>query len=294
VELPILGPAAAAQAIGGGAYWGALIEPRGGTMNALAYARGLASAACGMGAAIRAGSRVSSMAREGTAWRLRTPRGMVRADQILICTNAYTDDLWPGLSRSLIPLRAYQLATQPVPEDLRRRILSGGRALTDTRRLISGVRLHPNGHIHVSGAGPLFGPERRPDYSVSTRRLLTLFPQLGQIDWAFHWSGWLAMTGDGIPHLHALAPGVLAGLGYSGRGIALATIMGRELARGALGTPVRDLLIPASAPSAPHHIPFPALARAGVHALATSYRLRDAIALARYGRGPQSMTRDAV
>ena len=287
VELPLLDPAATAKAIGGGAYWGALIEPRGGTVNALGYVRGLARAAGDAGAAVHAGSRASSLARDGTAWRLRTPRGTVRADRILICTNAYTDDLWPGLGRSLIPLRAYQLATQPVPEALRCQILPGGRALTDSRRFISGVRLHLDGHFHVSGAGPLFGPEREPDYGVSTRRLLTLFPRLGRIDWAFHWSGWLAMTGDGIPHLHALAPGVLAGLGYSGRGIALATIMGRELARGALGTPVRDLLIPASTPSAPHHIPVPALARAGVRALATSYRLRDAIDLARYGRGPQ-------
>jgi sarcosine oxidase len=294
LELPVLGAAGAAQAIGGGTYWGALLEPRGGTMNSLAYARGLADAAAGAGVSIHAASRVSSLARDGAAWRLRTAHGTVRSDQVLICTNAYTDELWPGLGRSLIPLRAYQLATEPVPEHLRDGILPGGRALTDSRRLMSGVRLHPNGRLHVSGVGPLFGPERRPDYDASTRRLLGLFPRLGRIDWAFHWSGWVAMTSDELPHLHALAPGVLAGLGYSGRGIALATIMGRELARGAMGTPVRDLLMPASTPSVPHHIPFAAVARAGVRALATSYRLRDAIELSRYGRGPQPTTTGAA
>lgn len=290
VALPILDPAATAEAIGGGAYWGALIEPRGGTINALAYARGLAFAACGAGAAIRAGSRATALARDGTAWRLNTTHGMVRADQVLICTNAYTDDLWPGLSESMMPLRVYQLATQPVPAHLRRRILPGGQGLTDTRRLVSGVRVHPNGRIHVSGDGALFGPERPPDYKVSTRRLLTLFPQLGSIDWAFHWSGWVAMTSDQVPHVHELAPGVLAGLGYSGRGIALATAMGRELARGALGTPAGDLLIPASPLSAPPYFRFPALARKAVRGLIASYRLRDAVELARYARGPRAIS----
>jgi glycine/D-amino acid oxidase-like deaminating enzyme len=284
VTLPVLGRMEAAQAIGGGAYWGALIEPRGGTTNTLAFARGLAAAAAAAGATIHTGSRALSLAREGSTWRLHTAAGAVRAKRILICTNAYTDALWPGLARSIIPMRAYQLATRPLPEDLRPGILPGGDALTDTRRMISGVRLHPDGSLHVSGAGPFFGPEQQPDYGVSTRRLLALFPRLGRIDWAFHWSGWLAMSGDGIPHLHALAPGVLAGLGYSGRGVALATIMGRELARGALGTPIDDLLILPSTPTPPRSIPIPALARAGVRALAATYQLRDAIDFARHGR----------
>ena len=157
-------------------------------------------------------------------------------------------------------------------------------------RLVSGVRVHPSGRIHVSGDGAPFGPERQPDYEVSTRRLLTLFPQLGSIDWAFHWSGWVAMTSDQVPHMHELAPGVLAGLGYSGRGIALATAIGRELARGALGTPARDLLIPASPLSAPTHFRFPALARTAVRGLMASYRLRDAMEIARYARGLRSIS----
>jgi len=287
--LPILDAAATAQAIGGGTYWGALLEPRGGTLNALAYARGLATAACRAGAAIKAGSRALSLARQGAEWRITTAHGTVRASQVLIGTNAYTDDLWPGLRQSLIPLRLYQFATEPVPERLRSRILPEGRALTDTRHLASGVRLHPNGCIHVSGDGALFGPERQPAYEFSSRRLLALFPELGRIDWAFHWSGWLGMTSDQIPHLHELASGVLVGLGYSGRGIALATVMGRELARAASGTSVKDLLIPGTTMSVPVRFRFPALARAGVRGLAAIYRMRDAMDQARYGRGPGPM-----
>ena len=57
--------------------------------------------------------------------------------------------------------------------------------------------------------------------------------------------GWkFAITPDGLPHLHEPAKGVLAGLGYNGRGVAMATVMGRVLASRVLGTATEDLDIP--------------------------------------------------
>jgi glycine/D-amino acid oxidase-like deaminating enzyme len=52
------------------------------------------------------------------------------------------------------------------------------------------------------------------------------------------------MTRDHLPHLHEVAPGLLAGLGYNGRGVAMATVMGRILAQWALGTPAAELGFP--------------------------------------------------
>ena len=57
----------------------------------------------------------------------------------------------------------------------------------------------------------------------------------------------MAVTPDHYPHLHELAPGVLAYLGCNGRGVALATAMGGELARRVLG---EETALPASAPAA--------------------------------------------
>ena len=37
------------------------------------------------------------------------------------------------------------------------------------------------------------------------------------------------MTMDALPHVHRLAPGLLAGLGCNGRGVAMSTVMGRVL-----------------------------------------------------------------
>jgi glycine/D-amino acid oxidase-like deaminating enzyme len=280
----MLGPAEARMAIGGGRYWGAALERRGGTLNALGYARGLARVAQAAGAKLCTRSRAAALRRDGARWRVETAAGSVSAASVAIATNAYTDGLWPGLAQTIVPVRAYQLFTRPLSENLRRSILPGGQALTDTRRMISGVRRHADGSLHLSGYGAPFGPEAGPDYAGATARLRALFPQLGEIAWAGHWSGWIAMTTDEYPKLHEPAPGILAGLGYSGRGIALATIMGRELARRAGGAPAEALAF-RTEPLRP--IPFAAAARAVTRGIVTLYRLGDTIDALRYGKGPE-------
>lgn len=62
-----------------------------------------------------------------------------------------------------------------------------------------------------------------------------IFPSLKGATWKFQWGGHIALTSDGVPHLHEPAPGLIAGLGYNGRGVAMSHVMGREMAQLALG-----------------------------------------------------------
>ena len=52
------------------------------------------------------------------------------------------------------------------------------------------------------------------------------------------------MTKDSLPHLHELAPGLWAGLGFNGRGVGIGTLFGRLLAELALGARPADLPFP--------------------------------------------------
>jgi glycine/D-amino acid oxidase-like deaminating enzyme len=275
-SLPILDASETARLVGGGTYPGALLDPRGGTLNPLAFTRGLARAAARAGAMIHARSRATRLARSGASWRIETALGHVLAESVAIATNAYTDDLWPGLGRSLIPVRAYQLTSRPLGENIRRSILPEGHALTDTRRMTSGVRMLPGGRLHVTADGHRFGPATMPDFRSANRRVGQLFPQLGEPIWDFAWSGWLAMTADEYPRLHELAPGLFAFFGYSGRGLALATILGRELARYLAGSPAGSLAWPFTRPKP---IGLPLVNQVAVRAVVVYRRMRDAVEL---------------
>jgi glycine/D-amino acid oxidase-like deaminating enzyme len=266
----------AAGYIGSGFYAACSIDRRGGTINPLAYVRGLAAAAMKAGATIATQTPVTSLARVGNEWRIATPQGEVVADTVVLATNAYTDStLWPGLRQSLIPMRAYQLVSRPLGENVRRTILPQGQPLTDTRPLFSGVRLHPDGRLQASADGPAFDGKGAPMVPKLTRRLGTIFPQIGALDWEFRWNGWVAMSYDRYPHLHALAPGLWAGLGYSGRGIGLATLMGREIASRITGNAEQELGVPVTKLEPRRVTRF---ARPLVNSLLAYYRVQDAVA----------------
>ncbi len=271
----------AAEMIGSDYYLGAWIDRRGGKINPLAYVRGLARAAIKAGASLHEGTRATRLERDGGRWKLKTPMGQVGAEHVFLCTNAYTDDLWPGLRATVVPVRAYQFTSRPLRDNVRKSILPGGQPMTDSRRLLSGIRMHSDGRLQFGGQGPAFGPQGEPHWRATHARLQRIFPQLGELETDYWWTGFMAMNGDNSWHIHELGPGLLAMLGCNGRGVALATIWGRELARYAAGTPARDFVLP---PSQPTRIWLHPVARPLVSALIGYYALRDAIEVRRLER----------
>src|SRR5690606_23653956 len=110
VSVQVLDKKAVARLLGSDAYLGGWLDSRGGGIQPLSYARGLAAAAADRGARIYVGSPGRRIARDGSAWRIETPAGSIAADTVVLATNAYTDDLWPGLRRSVVPAFSLQIA----------------------------------------------------------------------------------------------------------------------------------------------------------------------------------------
>lgn len=259
-------------------YGAALLDRRGGCLNPLAYARGLARAVLSAGGRIFEDSPAVELRRCAAGWRVRTPAGEMLADQVVLATDAYTGDLWPGLGRSIVPLRAYQVVSQPLSDNLRRTILPGGQAMTDSRRLYSGIRLRADGRLHVSVDGPAFSNRGTARAALAARRVQALFPHLPPLTWDHVVAGWVGMTADQYPHVHRLAPGLIAAVGLSGRGIAFGTLLGRDVSLRVLGRPEAEWLMP-DTPVRP--IRTKPMARLLVGGLMSCYRALDAMDLRR-------------
>ena len=236
----------AARRTGSPLYRGAFWDERGGAINPLAYARGMARGAMAHGARIFENTRGERIERKGKAWRVSTATGSVSASRVIIATNAYTDDLWDGLKRSVVPARSYHLVTEPLPDDLAKTVLPGAAVMTDRRRLLIGLRVTADNRIHFNGYGPVNGPDTGMDTARSIARLEEIFPQVRpvKLDMSAAWSGWMAMSPAGTWKLHKLAEGVTAALGCNGRGVAMGSFLGRDLALHALGMPESELTIP--------------------------------------------------
>ena len=263
-EAEVIDAARMEELTGTGRYAGGWIDRRGGMLQPLSYSRGLARAAIGAGAAIHGRSPATGLVRDGRRWRVETPGGAVLTDQVLLATNAYTDALWSGLKQSVIPVFSYQVATQPLGDNLRGTILAGGMPVSDTRRLLLYFRMDHTGRLLVGGRGRFRETEEPEFYRNIVAGLNWLFPQLGPVELDHYWGGQVALTLNHLPHLNELAPGLHAMIGYNGRGVGMATACGRMMAERMRGKPLADLPLPAT-PMKP--IPFhgfrqPALAAA--------------------------------
>jgi glycine/D-amino acid oxidase-like deaminating enzyme len=253
-------------------YCGGWFDGRGGMIQPLSYARGLARVALAAGARIHGRSPALRLVKEGAGWRVQTSGGAVTADRVLIATNGYTGDLWPGLKRSLVPVNSFQVATRPLTDNLRATILPGGQPVSDTRRLLRYFRLDPEGRLLMGGRGASYGDERSSLYERLRRAARWLFPQLDGLEWEFYWSGKVALTADHMPHVHEPAPGVAAALGYNGRGVAMASRMGKLMADHLTGAPPEALGFPITRIEP---LPFWSLRQPAVSALIGWYRFRD-------------------
>ncbi len=247
-----------------------------GAVQPLAYARGLARAAQKLGVTIHGNTLAQDLTREHAMWRVRTDRGSVRAPAVVLATNAYTTaQLWPGLHASIVPLYSIQIATEPLDAAIGASILPGRQSVSDTRRLTTYHRRDAAGRFVIGARGPFRARPPDGDAERLRRNAIALYPALAGARFSHAWSGRVAVTTDHVPHLHRLAPGVLTALGYNGRGVAMASIMGSVLAAACLDGPQAACRYPVSPL---RRIPLHAFHRLGVQAVISYYRMLDTMA----------------
>jgi glycine/D-amino acid oxidase-like deaminating enzyme len=216
--------------IGTNQYQGALHDARAGTIQPLAYARGLAKAAMGAGATIYTQSAVVSAKEERTRWHLATDKGTVTASTVVVATDAYTIAPWPEIRREQVHLPYFNFATHPLSDNLRKSILPGGEGCWDTKNVLSSFRFDKAGRLIFGSVGALRGTGTSIHRNWTKRMLARIFPQITEVEFETEWYGMIGMTTDNLPRFHRLARNVFSFCGYNGRGIAPGTVFGKTMA----------------------------------------------------------------
>ncbi|MGJ4942257.1 FAD-dependent oxidoreductase [Bradyrhizobium sp. HKCCYLS1011] len=212
-------------------YLCAILDSRGGDLHPLSYARGLARAAIAAGASVHGETPALSLSRDGSRWRITTPRASVHADKVLLATNGFTDDLWPGLRRTIVPVFSSIAATAPLSDEVARAIMPTRSVLYESGHITVYYRIDQHNRLLMGGRGPMRWIKSPTDISYLIRYAERLWPQLKGIAWTHGWNSRLAITADHYPHVHEPADNLLVSLGCNGRGVALSTAMGAQLAR---------------------------------------------------------------
>jgi glycine/D-amino acid oxidase-like deaminating enzyme len=221
---------AMAEATGSSAFKGGLIDYRAGRIHPLKFADGLAQAARAAGAGIFGNSRVVALQRKSGRWQATTnSQATVMADQVLLATNAYTSaGLDANLPRCIVPANSFQIATAPLHPEQLARILPTGAVLSDCRRVGVYFRIGPQDRLMMGGRGTFSDPTGPKGFRWLETELLSIFGFTPTID--FRWFGRVAITPDHRIRLYEPAPGLFAATGFNGRGVALATALGKAYA----------------------------------------------------------------
>lgn len=231
VPVQRLDAAAVASRMGSDAFAGGWLDGRAGAIQPLAYARGLVGAALAAGARIHGQSAVTRLQRQGSGWQLQTASGaQVTADQVVLATNGYSGNLWPGMAQSILAANSFIVATKPLTGHAAESILPGQETVSTAQRLLLYFRKDSHGRLLMGGRGLFNDPTSPTDFAHLERSLALLFPQLGPLEFEYRWAGRIAITRDFMPHVHEPAPGLTLALGCNGRGIALCTSLGQQLA----------------------------------------------------------------
>ncbi|MDH3508377.1 MAG: FAD-binding oxidoreductase [Gammaproteobacteria bacterium] len=229
-------------------YAGAWIDSRGGSLNPLAYVRGLAAIAARFGVRLYERTPAGPITRAPRGWTIRTPQGSLQCGQLIYCTNAYAD-AFADLRGTVVPLRTAQVASAPLTAKQAAAILPGGESASDTQRLLTSFRMTADTRLIMGGASATAGDgEARLIARLREAARERFAAALGEIRWEFGWSGHLALTQDHLPRIIRFEDGSYAGQACNGRGIAMATVTGQAIAELICGQDEKDCSVPIRKP----------------------------------------------
>ncbi|HEY0745944.1 MAG TPA: FAD-binding oxidoreductase [Steroidobacteraceae bacterium] len=219
-------------------YLAGLLDTRSGHLNPLKYTQGVARAAERAGAAIFENSEVLRY-EEGPGVRVHTAQGVVNCAHLVLCGNAYIGSIAPRLSRRILGVGTYIIATDPLGEHLARSLLPSNAAVADINWILDYFRRSEDNRLLFGGRVSYSSvqPPRLADSMLA--RMRRVFPALGSAQVAYAWGGYLDITMSRAPNFGRLSPNVFYVQGFSGHGMALAALAGKLAAEAVAGTAER-------------------------------------------------------
>ncbi len=226
------------QRIGSPSYTSALYDPHSGHLHPLNYTLGLAGAASAAGAKLYENTPALSV-QPGDSPRVKIPNGEIRAKQIILCANAYVENLNEKISDKIMPVGTYIVATEPLGQEQASGLIRNNAAVEDVNFVLNYFRLSADRRM-------LFGG--RVSYSkfapVIIRRamgatMVKFYPQLRETRIDYAWGGNVAITANRLPHFGRIAKNTYFAHGFSGHGVGLTGLAGKLMAEAIAGTAER-------------------------------------------------------
>ena len=246
-----------ASELGTAAYHGLMVNPRSGFVQPAKFVQGMAFAADRAGADIHEGTRVlaidrsdDSAVRDGVRFTVRTNRGVVKAKDVLLASNAWVGEIVPQFRQRVFPAESFIIATEPLPDELAKRLIPNRRVVYDTRKTLAYYSISSDNRMVWGGELTFKGASPQYNMNALRRGMERVFPELADYKTDYFWSGTLGITLDENAHAGQVN-GMWYSMCYVGHGVTLATYLGQQMAKGILGGTVNNPFEGLHIPSVP-------------------------------------------
>lgn len=214
-----------AKRLGSSFYHGGIYDAQTGHINPLKLIVGLAKNAKNAGAKLYEKTQVTGVERRGSHWRVITKRGNIKAEHVLLATNAYKLGLQRFIEKKIFSLRSYIGATEPLAKESP--ILRGGESVDDSRFMVRYFRKSMDNRLLFGGVES-YDNQYPANLEKRIRRQITeIYPQLHSINLTHHWGATVAITVERMPYVRQLFSRMTYCGGYSGHGVILAPFIGK-------------------------------------------------------------------
>ena len=181
--------------------------------------------------------RVEKIRKNVAKFSLETQLGLFTAGRIIVGTNGYTGQLTPWLSRRVIPIGSYMIATDIIDDRLMNKLMPTNRVISDTRKVVYYYRPSPDRRRIIFGGRVTTGEvDVKKSGALLLRDLIGIFPELKNIKVSHSWMGFVAYTFDELPHIGEYE-GINYAMGCCGSGVGMASYLGARAAQQVLGLP---------------------------------------------------------
>jgi len=223
------------EMLGTDRYFGGKLWKNALHLHPMNYARGLAKATAEAGAKIYENSRVTGYS-AGKNAQVNTAIGQVKCKYILLACNGYLEKLEPRVAGKIMPIRSLMLATEPLSDEMCKRINRDDVAVADSKFAVNYFRTAGDNRLLWGGRETYTGRLPKDVGQFVRGAMIARYPYLKDVKIDYGWSGQLAITLNRQPHFDRLEENLFVAQGYSGHGVAMATLGGKLMADAICGS----------------------------------------------------------
>ena len=228
-EIKYLDQTSIQSLLGTNKYVGGTLDMGAGHLHPLKYGIGLARATKKSGVKIFEESRVRKI-EKGSTIKIKTEnKKIIRAKFLVLGCNGYIGKLESEVASHVMPINNFICVTEPLGKQKAETLIKRNLAVADSKFVVNYYRLTPDFRL-LFGGGENYKYSFPKNISAKVRAsMIDIYPQLEKTKIDYSWGGTLAVTMNRLPDFRRINSNIFSASGYSGQGVAMATMAGRVI-----------------------------------------------------------------